>query len=171
MARFRRRAADDGWQRAILPHTDRSAYHFEARHGGSGSLPIQAGQFRTKLVNHGETRYALQAMDATDGWSEWSLHRQVGPDMDNPDHWERMGVPNEVHQFCHCIGDGDDEADLSFPAGGEDGFAGYVSGNVDDMEGLEGAKAAAEEAFQREVAGKGHGLGDYDINDIMRGDQ
>ena len=168
MARFRHLHAADGWQRAVLPHTQRSADHFYYAHGHPATLPIEPEQFRTKLVNHGETRYGLQVMDSTDGWSEWSLHKQVGPDMNDPDHWERIGVPPEVHQFCHCIGEEDDEADLSYPAGVEDGLAGYVSGQPGDWKGTRGAKAAAEEAFQKHVVGDGPNIGDYDLDSFMR---
>jgi hypothetical protein len=176
MAKMRRGGAgDDGWQNTALPHTLRSMEHFNRYHWGGGSLPVEPGQVHTKLVNHGETRYGLEVLDSTDGWLEWSLHRQHGPDIDDPDHWERMGVPAEVHPYCSCIGNGtmdDGEHDLNFPLGGEDGFAGYTNGGPDVNEGIERAKADAEEAFQNQVVGKagGRGLGDYDINDIMRGE-
>lgn len=183
VAKFRRSAAPDGraekrqprgepgddWRKAVLPHTERSMDHFDRRHGGGGSLPVEPGQFRTKFVNHGETRYALQAMDSTDGWSEWSLHRQVGPDINDPDHWERIGMPPGVHQFCHCAGDGGDEVDLSYPAGVEDDLAGYTDGSHGDRTGMGAARAEAERAFERYISSRGRpGIGDYDINQIMR---
>lgn len=167
MARMRREATDgdDGWVNGmVLPHTQRDVNHFERLHGGSGSLPLHPSQFNTKIVHHGESRYGLQALDSTDGWSEWSLHRQTGPDSGDPDHWERMGTPDGrlLRQFCDCVGDTDEQHDLLLPLGGESGMAGYT-GRV----GV--AKREAEEAFRDKVVGRGRGLGDYgDINELMR---
>jgi hypothetical protein len=172
MARFRHLAAADegGWARGmVLPHTRRSLDHFDRHHGGGGSLDINNPKlFRTKIINHGETRYAVEVHDTTDGWSEWALHEQVGPDIDDPDHWQRMGVPQQVHPFCNCLGESD-EHDLNFPPGVDDGYAGYADGSQDDRSGVKAGKAAAEEAFQNEIAGTARpGIGDYDINKIMR---
>lgn len=171
MAKMRQAKPDDGWRRSALPHTARSIEHFERHHGGGGSLNLSSDDLHTKLVNHGETRYALQAMDSTDGWSEWSLHRQVGPDIDDPDHWERIGAPKEAQPFCDCIGDGSTgQHDLNFPLGVDDGLAGHAIGSPGDPAGLKAAKAEAERAFKEYTADRGQGrnLGDYDINQIMR---
>lgn len=175
VARFRHiHATPDtgGWQNVALPHTLRSIEHFNRNHGGGGSLPVEPEQVHTRIVNHGETRYGLEVHDSSDGWLEWSLHRQTGPDINDPDHWERMGVPKGAHPYCSCIGDGDEEHDLNFPLGGEDGFAGNTDGGPDADEGVQWAKADVERAFQNytDSMGGGAGLGDYDINDIMRGE-
>lgn len=151
MRAVRTAAGDDGWQRTVLPHTQRSADHFERHHGGSGSLPIEPSQFLTKPVYHGETQHALQVMDSTDGWSEWSIHKQTGPDATDPDHWERLGCPTQVNPFCHCLGEDGEEADLDYPVGVEDGLAGYADGADGDWKGTGRAKREAEEAWRRYV--------------------
>lgn len=172
VARFRRAGAgaDDGWRNVALPHTRRSIKHFNRHHGGPNSLPVEEPQFHTRLVNHGETRYGLEVMNSADGWLEWSIHRQDGPDINDPDHWERMETPKGVHPFCGCIGETDEEHDLNFPLGEEEGFAGLTNGGADDEEGIQLAKADVERAFKDYTDGLGHGLGGdgYDINQIMR---
>lgn len=171
IAKFRREAAaDDGWQHMALPHTVRSIKHFNRNHGDDyPGAKMKKSRAYTKLVNHGEQRYALEVMDSPDGQLEWSLHRQVGPDISNPDHWERLGVPRDVHPFCNCIGEGGDEADLGFPAGGEDGYAGMTDGGADVEEGIELAKADAEQAFHDKIGGQGHGLDHHNYDDLARG--
>lgn len=48
----------------------------------------------TAIREHGETRYGLDVGDegfdpAGWGW-HWRLHKQTGPDADNPEHWEKI---------------------------------------------------------------------------------
>ena len=152
MARFRHlTAAESGWiAGAPLPHTARDIDHFWDAHGGGGSLPIRGGLVHTRLVNHGEGQYALQAMDSTDGWSEWSIHRQTGPDPTDPDHWESLATGRN-HQFCDC--DHDDPVGYEYDPGGYGtGMAGGGNASPGDPNGLQAAKRNAERAWDAHVA-------------------
>lgn len=173
VARFRRAGAgaDDGWRNSCLPHTAVHMADFQAHHGGNGTLDTNPDQSHTKLVNHGETRYGLQVHDTKDGWAEWSIHRQIGPDIDDPGHWERIGAPPESNPFCNCLDathTDDDQDDV--PLGKAAGVAGIASSSPGDPSGVLAAKAEVERAFQDYTGGLGHGLGGdgYDINQIMR---
>jgi hypothetical protein len=49
---------------------------------------------QTAIRQHGETRYGLDIGDEgfdIGGWLwHWRLHRQTGPDVNNPEHWEQL---------------------------------------------------------------------------------
>ena len=105
-----------------------------------------AASQQTAIRQHGETRYGLDVGDEgfdPSGWVwHWRLHRQVGPNIDDPEHWERIQVhPDDMPHGEQIAWD------------------------------PESAKVHAERALQRHIdrqGGSRPATGDYDLNDVMR---
>ena len=108
MARMRTAAPAPDWQHGvILPHTGSFRDHWNANYVDDLTPYWELGDQATAFLHHGEQRYALQ-VGPDDGdlhgyykWA-WSINRQHGPDIDNPDHWETMDVDhltNEEGQY------------------------------------------------------------------------
>ena len=172
MARFRQATPDDGimWRNSTpLPHTARDIEHWNGNHAAAFNS-IDDDWVSSALVNHGETRYGLEVMPDADhsGWF-WKTHRQVGPDSSDPDHWEDMGTGSLPScGICDLNEPYQPASDLV-----DERYYGYVPEPSEEgvsEQGEMAARRAAEEGFRREIATGGHGLGDYDINDIMRGE-
>jgi len=98
------------------------------------------------IRQHGETRYGLEVGDG--GWDlaghlwYWRLHNQTGPDIDDPEHWEQLDTPQEDCPYGEQIAWSPDVA-----------------------------RHHAEQALQRHIDRQQQsrpGIGDYDINQIMR---
>jgi hypothetical protein len=103
-----------------------------------------AVQQQTAIREHGETRYGLDVGDEgfdIGGWLwHYRLHRQTGPDADNPDHWEQIPSGNGII-------------------------------TSDALEDPGHAKVVAERELQKYIDHKEKsrpGIGDYDINKLMR---
>lgn len=99
---------------------------------------------QTAIRQHGETRYGLDVGDEgfdIGGWLwHWRLHRQVGPDIDDPEHWEQLsslpGAPT---------------ADTAY-----------------DPEHAKAHAEDALDRWIAEKAKSRPAIGDYDLDDIMR---
>lgn len=104
-------------------------------------LQLRHEDVSTKLVDHGESRYALVVEpDDADGLGDraafpfrWGIHRQVGPDADDPDHWERVD-PEYLDQQ----------------------YGGLLAGDKD--EGMEAAEEAWEDITRRQKAQRDRNL-------------
>ena len=148
-ARFQRRAnAPLKWEQGPMPNTAASISH-EASH----PVPWQTHDpdwYSRAIAHHGETRYGLEVRPDSDatGWF-WHMHRQTGPDIDNPEHWEDMGTGRLRCSLCHP--DDPPARDLVDPR-----YYGFLHEPGDDegvtAAGERMAQEAAEEAFGRYVA-------------------
>lgn len=168
MAKMRKSAAGGppkvdwrhGW---VLPHRAAEIEHFNSEHD-VGDNPITAAEYSTGIVHHGEQRYAIEVSASSDGdlWN-WSIHKQVGPNANNPEHWKHMGGIPTMGCFC---GWGDND----WPEGGTDHrFFGFEYPDEDDEDeaggyptGRENAMIAGEDAFQEHIASQRHSPADYD---------
>lgn len=151
-----------GW---VLPSRQAEIDHFNTEHVGGGALqdstPVDVGDYSTGIVHHGEQRYAIEVSPSTDRdvWS-WAIHKQVGPDANDPKHWKHMGG---IPTGCFC-GWGDND----FGSGTDDRFFGREYPDDDDTEeeGYESGRAnamfAGEEAFQEHIGGRRHSPADWD---------
>lgn len=136
----------------LLPHVRDEINDYNSRFANPESENSFHNSFwpaatqQTAIRQHGETRYGLDVGDEgfdLAGWLwHWRLHRQTGPDINNPEHWERIDVPRED-----------------------------MPGGEPITYDPESAKVHAERALQRHIDRKQQSrpsIGDYDINQIMR---
>jgi hypothetical protein len=164
-ARGRRFAAVPGldWQHGlVLPHTKEFYDHrrqevIDDNDGYSNPDNYDATKGSIAFANHGEQRYGLEVMpfipwlDSDPGLHTWYIQKQNGPDADNPDHWGYHF--HLMRQHGH---------------GSKDPSGALYTGSGRSREE---AMAGAEENLQKHIDhlnSKNPGLGDYDINDIMR---
>jgi hypothetical protein len=154
-----------GW---TLPGRAAEIEHFNADHVESGDPAnmVDPNEYSTGILHHGEQRYAIEVAPSADydDWS-WSIHKQVGPDENNPDHWKHMGG---IPLGCFC-GWGDND----FKGKNDERFFGYEQPDEDDYAdkyptGRENAMIAGEDAFQDHIGAAGSGLGGYDLGDVVR---
>lgn len=123
--------------------------------------PVSIDDYSTGIVHHGEQRYALEVDPSVDRdqWY-WGIHKLVGSDPENPDHWQDMGNRGYTEQRRPG---GLDHRFFGFEPSEED-----ENGDFDDTAGRANAMYAAEEAFQNHIGAAGSGLGGYDLGDVVR---
>ena len=147
----------------VLPHVRRQINRYNA----NPRKPVRDEETHwsptttsTAIRHHGETRYGLDVHELghhfpvpgepgpDEEWPwYWRIHRQVGPDETNPEHWEEIPVPEEDRPMRYEVG--------------------QVAPSP------EHAKTYAERALRHHLDRQGQSrpaLGDYDIDDIMRGE-
>lgn len=164
MAKMRRAAAGPpkvewrhGW---TLPGRAAEIKHFNAEHGQGD--PIDPSEYSTGILHHGEQRYAIEVSPSSDYdfWS-WAIHKQVGPNENNPDHWKHMGG---IPLGCFC-GWGDND----YPEKLDERFFGAEYPEEDDEDeeggyptGRANAMIAGEDAFQDHIGNNVAGPEHYD---------
>lgn len=100
MAKMRRAAALD-WQHGVsVPHPD-------AYWDNENWNPVPS-EHSIAIVNHGEQRHALQVKsinpDHGDKRWYWSIHRQTGPRIHDPEHWEWVPETQNRDMAAHLRG-------------------------------------------------------------------
>ena len=175
VARFRRASASLDWEQGPMPNTAAHLKH-ESSHP---SVPWQRHDpdwYSRAITHHSETRYGLEVRPDSDGvgWF-WHMHRQVGPDITNPAHWEDMGTGRLRCILCHP----DDPPAKELVDQRYYGFLHEPGEDGITVGGERMAQEAAEKAFERYVAAQnaqrdlnlsGRGSpGDDDSGDIFGG--
>lgn len=179
------------WRRGlVLPDTaDHMDYYNEGQERGlyGGSPPWKPKDLSTAIVYHGERPHALQVNHEKTIVGEpylWSIHAYHGPGGADPatSHgWEHLD-PGDRDLECGMCGaepgkqcDPDCWDQISHTGGPlgttlederfQDGSRGELWGYQPDRES---AQRAAETAWGRHTQRQGSGLGEMDINQIMR---
>jgi hypothetical protein len=147
MARFHRASVPLEWEQGPMPNTAVTLGH----EGSHPAVPWERHDpdwYSRALTHHGETRYGLEVRPDSDaaGWF-WHMHRQTGPDIENPEHWENMGTGRLRCSLCHP--DDPPARDLVDPR-----YYGFLHETGEEgitVEGEQMAQEAAEKAFGRYV--------------------
>lgn len=186
MARFRHLAAQPiNWQRGVLIPETADLMSTDRKRGWTD--PWKPKHVSTAFVPHGERMHALQVNKETSITDEpylWSIHAYRGPDGVDPRQsfgWEHLDPGNHAEECSMCEAGPGEKChpecwDQNSRTGGgmrntledeqwQDGSRGELWGWQPDRDS---AQRAAETAWAKYTGENGSGLGDYDINKLMR---